>query len=74
MISVYNKTNSKIQNIGEENANDELLIAYNGPEIGEADEVLSDALDLHFSKSRLGWHFTTNTLFHSVGPTVDKIN
>ena len=32
-----------------------------------------DALDLHFSKSRLGWHFTTNTLFHSVGPTVDKI-
>ena len=37
------------------------------------DEVLRDALDLHFSKSRLGWHFTANTLFHSVGPTVDKI-
>ena len=37
------------------------------------DEVLRDALDLHFSKSRLGWHFTTNTLFHYVGPTVDII-
>jgi hypothetical protein len=47
--------------------------AYNGPEIGKGNEVLRDALDLHFSKSRLGWHFTTNTLFHSEGPTVDKI-
>ena len=73
VISVYNQHNSKIRNIGEENANNEFFIAYNGPEIGEADEVLRDALDLHFSKSRLGWHFTTNTLFHSVGPTVDKI-
>ena len=53
VISVYNQHNSKIRNIGEENANDELCIAYNGPEIGEADEVLRDALDLHFSKSRL---------------------
>ena len=51
--------------MGEENAND----AYNGPEIGEADEVLRDALVVHFRKSRLGWHFTANTLFNSV----DKI-
>ena len=65
--------NCKIRNIGEENANDKLFVAYNGPEIGEVEEVLRDALDLHFSKSRLGWHFTANTLFHSVGPTVDKI-
>ena len=55
--------------MGEENAND----AYNGPEIGEADEVLGDDLVVHFRKSRLGWHFTANTLFHSVGPTANKI-
>jgi hypothetical protein len=34
MISVYNQQNSKIRNIGEENAYDEFFIAYNGPEIG----------------------------------------
>jgi hypothetical protein len=32
---------------------DDIFIAYNGPEIGEADEVLRDALDFHFSKPGL---------------------
>jgi hypothetical protein len=73
VISVYNQHNSNIRNIGEENANNELFVVYNGPEIGEADEMLKEALDLQVSKSRLGWHFTTNTLFKSVGPTVEKI-
>ena len=44
-----------------------LCIAYNGPEKGEADYIIKDALDLHSSKSRLGWHFTTNTLFKTPG-------
>ena len=43
VISVYNQHNCKIRNIGEQNANDELFVAYNGPEIGEVEEVLRDA-------------------------------
>ena len=73
MKSVYNQHNCKIRNIGEQNENDELFVAYIGPKIGEVEEVLRDALDLHFSKCRLGWHFTANTLFHSARPTEDKI-
>ena len=46
MKSVYNQHNCKIRNIGEQNANDELFVAYNGPEIGEVEEALRDALDL----------------------------
>ena len=51
-----------MQNIGEEHTNDEYFIAVNGPEIGEADPVLKEALDIHWNNSKSGWHFTTNTL------------
>ena len=40
VISVYNVHNNKLWNIGEDKANDEMCIAFNGPEIGEADRVL----------------------------------
>ena len=73
VISLYSIHNNKIRNIGEEHANDEIFIAVNGPEIGEADPVLKEALDIHFKNSRSGWHFTTNTLFKTSGPTVNKI-
>ena len=72
VISVYNLHNTKLRAINEETADDELFVVYNGPEIGEAEEVLSEALDLHFKDSR-GWHFTTNNLFKSSGPTVTSI-
>ena len=57
----------------EDNVNDELLIAYIGPEMEEAGYIIKDALYLHFSKSRLGWYFTTNTVFKTSGLTVAKI-
>ena len=55
-------------------ANDELFIAFiNGPEIGEANQTLEAALNLHFSTKQNGhWNFTTNTLFKTAGPTVQK--
>ena len=49
------------------------IVALNGPELGEADEVLKESLDLHFTKSQYGWHFTTNTLFKTSGKTVDTL-
>ena len=51
VISIYNLHNSKIRNMKEDTANNEMFVAFNGPEIGEADEVLREALNLHFSQS-----------------------
>ena len=50
VISVYNLHNNQLRKLNEDTANDELFVAYNGPEIGEADEVLRQALNLHFRK------------------------
>ena len=49
---------------------DEMFVTWNGPEIEECDIILRKALDLHFSKTRLGVHFKTNNLFNTTGPTV----
>ena len=73
VISVYNKHNDKIRPLSKDNVNDELFVALNGPELGEADEVLEKSLDLHFSKSQSGWHFVTNTLFRTNGVVIEKI-
>ena len=60
VISVYNLHNNQLRKLNEDTANDELFVAYNGPEIGEADEVLRQALNLHFSKTRGGGIFPHN--------------
>ena len=73
IISIYNQHQSKIRNISEDNANDELLISFNGPEVGEADNILKQALDLHFAKYGKGWHFTTNSPFKTSGATFIKV-
>ena len=44
-ISIYNIHNSKLRPIEEDTAEDEMMIHLNGPEIGEADNVLTSALD-----------------------------
>ena len=71
MISKYNNHNDKKRNLGEQVADDEMMIDYNGPVMAEADGVLKDALDLHFKGSE--WHFTAPSIFRSSGKTVDKI-
>ena len=71
VISVYNLHNNQLRKLNEDTANDELFVAYNGPEIGEADEVLRQALNLHFSKTRGGWNFSTQ-LFKTAGVVVEK--
>ena len=44
----------------------------NGPEIGEADKVLSAALDLHFEGNQ--WHFIlTENIFKTQGKVVMDI-
>ena len=58
VISVYNRHNSDIRPMEENQMNDEMFVALNGPEIGEANEVLKEALKLHFEDSRV--HFTNN--------------
>ena len=48
VILVYNLHNTKLWHIDEETADDELFVVYNGPEIGEVDDVLTEALARHF--------------------------
>ena len=73
VISVFNRHNSDIRTISEEKLNDEMFVMWNGPEIGECDEILKIALDQHFKNSKLGVHFKTNNLFKTSGPTVTNI-
>ena len=48
------------------------MIHINGPEIGESDDILKAALDLHFKGNQ--WHFSVQgNMFHSSGITVDKV-
>ena len=70
-ISVYNIHNNDNRQIKEQTGEDEMMIHINGPEVGEADETLKAALDLHFKGNT--WHFTVDKhLFRSSGITTEK--
>ena len=58
VISKYSIHNSKIRNIKDKTANNEMFIAVNGPKVGQADETIKKALDRKFG-GRGGWHFST---------------
>ena len=73
MISKYNIHNSKLRPVNECTADDEMMVDYNGPEIGEADNVLLEALYIHFKNNSKGIHFDTHNIFRSSGFTVQKI-
>ena len=67
MISKYNLHNNPLRRISEETAQvaqDEMFISYNGPEFGESDKLLSEALTKHFKPK--AWHFANqNNLFEN---------
>ena len=48
MIFKYNLHNNQLRSISEETAPDKMFISYHGPEIGENDAMLSEALTKHF--------------------------
>ena len=50
-----------------------MCVAWNGPEIGDADDTLKKAPDLNFADNRLGVHFKTNNLFAEAGATVESV-
>ena len=73
VISKYAIYNSKLRNIKDTTANDEMFISINGPELGEANRILEKALDRKFN-GHSGWHFSTQQhLFRTNGITVEKI-
>ena len=45
----YLFTTNTIRQIGKDATNDEMFVSWNGPEMGESDEMLKNALELHFS-------------------------
>ena len=73
VMSNYAIHNSKIRKLNDKTANNEMFIAVNGPEVGEADYLLSKALTSKFP-GKQGWHFSTRQhLFWSSGITVENI-
>ena len=54
LIPNYNNHNAKIRRISDEIADFEMMIDYNGPEIGEADKLLMESLILHFKDNTKG--------------------
>ena len=73
MISKYNIHNSKIRPVDDITVEHEMMIDYNGPDIGEADGVLMEALHMHFKDNSMGIHFNTQNIFRSRGVTVETI-
>ena len=72
MISKYNIHNNELRCISEETAQLEMFVAYNGPEMGESDKILSEALSEHFKPK--GWQFVTNNALHAdEGKTAGRI-
>ena len=59
VISKFALHSSKIRNLEEEKVDYEMMIDCNGPEIGECDGVLKDALNNYFEGGR--WHFNTSS-------------
>ena len=51
----------------------EMMVDYNGPDIGEADKLLMESLYLHFKNNRNGIHFHTGNILRSYGKTVESI-
>ena len=71
-ISVYNLHNTKLRAISEKTAEDEMMIHFYGPSLGETDNTLKTALDKHFNHQP--WHFTIqNNLFRTSGITSSNI-
>ena len=73
IISKYALHKSIIRKLNDNTANDEMFIAVNGPELGEADALLAKALDRKLA-GKSGWHFSTKqTLFRTSGFVVNNI-
>ena len=50
-----------------------MMVDYSGPEIGEADKMLIEALHIHSKDNTKGILFYTKNIFRSNGKTVEKI-
>ena len=73
MISKYALHSSKLRCLDENKVHNEMMIDCNGPEIGECDEIVKDALNHHFSGGR--WHFNTSSVavFRTSGAATTKL-
>ena len=63
MISKYNIHNSKIRPITDDIADEEMMVDYNGSEIGEADKMLMEALHIYFKDHPKAIQFYTKNIF-----------
>ena len=78
VVSIYENRQNKSRTIGEDRANLEMQIGFNGPNLSKADIILEKAMDAYFKSHKKGkWHFTMDPcrLDYTVSKLIDtKIN
>ena len=70
-ISVYEFRNSKLRNISDERAKEEMNIRTNGPVIAKADSVIKNALTIYWGGD--DWHFTRTSNKDVIKWNVSKV-
>ena len=74
VVSIYENRQTKSRTLGEDRANHEMQIGFNGPNLAKCDTILEKAMDSYFKAQKQGkWHFTMNTnkIEYSVTKVID---
>lgn len=75
IVSQYENRQSKFRNLSELRANNEMMIAVNGPNLAHSDSLLEKALNTYFKHHKNGkWHFTMDQskVSYSISKIVDS--
>ena len=69
--SILNLHSAPNRNCNQKTYHNELMIDWNGPPVSKADNIIKEALDLHFS-GRKKWHFKVTSSKFAVSEVVDR--
>ena len=69
--SILNLHSAPNRNCNQKTYHNELMIDWNGPPVSKADNIIKEALDLHFS-GRNKWHFKVTSSKFAVSEVVDR--
>ena len=69
--SILNLHSAPNRNCNQKTYHNELMIDWNGPPVSKADNIIKEALDLHF-RGRTKWHFKVTSSKFAVSEVVDR--
>ena len=71
--SILNLHSAPNRNCNQKTYHNELMIDWNGPPVSKADNIIKEALDLHFS-GRKKWHFRVTSSKFAVSEEPSKLS